>query len=134
MKTTNPHPHTQTSCFKPFEHYLMGKSTIRCFAKQHFPQDLINDIVPILSSIQDAHQQLVQRQAKNYVLAIVRAFKQGKIGPGKITKTALAALLDTTPTNIDTIEQLFTPPAIKRARSSTSPADTTAITTCCKLG
>ena len=100
-------------CNKPdkYEKFLTGDMTIRRFCSEIGFDDIAYSLGNELFAIQDAHSNMVRREAKRMVLNIVRAFQEGKIGKGKrITDAQLAEWLGLTRKELRALDNLRSAP------------------------
>lgn len=75
-----------------YARFLTGYTTARWLAQSEGLDDLANELVPVLHSVQNAHDQILNREAQLMVLKLLHWLRAGKLRGGTLKPSQLAEL------------------------------------------
>lgn len=92
-----------------YQKFLTGRMSARRLCHKCGLDDLANVLVPVLWGLQNGHDNIVHREARNLVLDVLRALRAGNIQAGAAAKAQVVELLGLDPSDLDRLEEIFAP-------------------------
>ena len=93
-----------------FARFLTGHATARWLVQTEGLGDDANAIVPLIHSIQCAHDAIVRREAQLLVLKLLRWLRAGKLNDGTIQQGQLAELFGVSVKELKELKAKFEKP------------------------
>lgn len=90
-----------------YARFLTMHATARWLAQSEGLDALADDPVPLLFALQNAHEQIVQRESRTMVLRLLDWIRAGKLREGVIQPKRLAELFDVSVKDLQELERFL---------------------------